>query len=168
MSLRLISGPLNINCVNKYDFQTQKQIWFSSPNAKWETYFITYVQQMINNPSILVALQFGDLCGLFGKDRNTIFAMVSFYLFILYRQDYSNSLLCVFRSMVHPNIYINIYHLNISNLHSVQHCPISSIKYGIFWNIYDVIGFFSLLFFLWVYFVSTTVNSLTLLWLREP
>lgn len=38
--------------------------------------------------------------------------MVSFYLFILYCQVYSNSLLCVFRSMVHPNIYINIYNLN--------------------------------------------------------
>lgn len=62
--------------------------------------------------------------------------MVSFYLFILYCQVYGNSLLCVLRSMVHPNIYIIIYHLNRYQTFIVfniaQSNPLNMVFSGIF------------------------------------
>lgn len=68
---------------------------------------------MINNPSILLALQREDLCGLFAKDTTKEIPFLQWFHFIyLFYTAGFNSLLCVFRAVVRPNIYINIYHLN--------------------------------------------------------
>lgn len=83
MSLRQIPGPLNINCVSKYDFQTLSMHLI----AQCQVGNVLYYIRSANYPSILVALQRGDLCGLFGKATTKeipfLYGFILFIYFIL-------------------------------------------------------------------------------------